>query len=1001
MKAVKGMAMGILALLGAAMLGTSTGYAQEESISDNRFTFFNGAATVADTTAPDGYSAHMSNNGTGWNIQYQNWDFGTLKAGALYDVYAKVKVKHAVSLPSGNAFTMGVYDLTDANSVLPSKTVAAAETQDGIWKEVKIGTFMPNAGVNALSIYVGGTGNVGQISDIYVDAFMFKEHKSYTIEDNLFYTFNDASLVSDGMAVDNSAAKLLNGSGTGWNIQAKIDGSRVEAGKTYKITAGFKPERSDWKTSSGDMFGYLVYDLTTNSMLVQTTIVNSASLSKVLYFDQLLIGSVTIDPTHDVRVCFFPVNNAANFPAVKIDSVTLSQQPLDESASKIIHAYPYKLSPSNQDGLNDSTQIKYSLASPQTVSVSVQRYLDQTTVRTLTAPSAQSGNQSVFWDGKNDSGQYVGNGLYTIRVSNGTIDLLRTNVQVFPGVTLTPSPNTVKNDVPKGIFYEAGAIPYNIGDAGVYLNNTFGDIHNLGADTVFLANWHAKPAGIYSETLAQAAQNQLKVVGLPDAYSLFNETLFNDEQAMYEHINGLVAPYRNNSALYAYYLADEPGNDLKLADNLKDIQRMLETIDPSRAVISTFIGLDRLPLHYNTQKPKVMNIDPYGVREGNAIGDFRNMYHYPGFTFETYMDFASYQTRKDVKDDAPMWTILQTNESTGWLRNPTAAEIRAMTYGAIGHGSKGFTYFVYQTELDWIGIVDENYNPAPDYPIVQTLFSEIETLKPTLKRMKRIANVATATGGGNVAYASAEVTTHIDTVTGDKYLVIVNHDCENAANISITIDRAALGMDISAVTNMLDQSGIAYTASPTGYTISNLNFAAGDGKVLKLTKDVSQIVYVGEDSAFHVNNGAVKSLKDVSASDSMTAKHTVTASRTWNIQWFWERAQLTPGTTYDLYADVKIKYATDVYKDSNGIDRIFQPSGNAFSYGVYDLTANNYPVLEKLMPAADMENMFWHTIKIGTFVPSQTNNQVVYIMPWDNQGNVQEVYVDKFYFVKR
>ncbi|QTH41580.1 hypothetical protein J4772_29255 [Cohnella sp. LGH] len=102
-----------------------------------------------------------------------------------------------------------------------------------------------------------------------------------------------------------------------------------------------------------------------------------------------------------------------------------------------------------------------------------------------------------------------------------------------------------------------------------------------------------------------------------------------------------------------------------------------------------------------------------------------------------------------------------------------------------------------------------------------------------------------------------------------------------------------------------------------------------------------------------------------------------------------------------MYADVKIQYATDVYKDGNGVDRIFRPTGDAFSYGVYDVTANAYPVPEKRMSASAMENMFWHTVKIGTFVPSQTNSQVVYIMAWDNPGNVKEVYVDKFYFVKR
>ncbi len=991
----------VLVLLAALTLGAGNAFAQEETISDDRFTFSGGAARTADASAPDGYSAHMLNDSADWKIQFWNWDFGTLRPGVLYDVYVKVKVAHAVSNPTGNAFKAGVYDRTNESGVLPERTVAAAETANGTWQETKIGTFAPNSGVNSLSFYVGGTANAGQISDIYVDAFIFREHQNYTIEDNLFYKFNGASLVSDEMTSDHSAARIANEPGAGWNLQAKIDGTRIEAGKTYRITAGVKPERSDWKTSSGDLFGYLVYDVTTSSFLVNPTIVDSATFPKVYHFHQVQIGSITVDPSHDVRVCFFPVDNAANFPAIKVDSVTLTQQPEDESSAKSIHAYPYKLSPANEDGLNDTTQISYTLPSPQTVGITVQRLSDQETVRTLTTPALQSGSQSVVWDGKNDNGQYVDNGLYVVRVGNGTTDALRTNVQVIDGVALADSPNPIKNDVPKGIFYEAGAIPYDVTDAANYLNDTFADIHQLGADTVYLANWHAKPAAVYAETLSKAAQNQIKVIGLPDAYTLFNEALYNDEQAMYAQINELVSPYLNNVALYAYYLADEPANDLKLADNLKDIKRILETIDPSRPALSTYIGLDRLPLHYDAQKPHVMNIDPYGVREGNAIGDFTSIYHYPGFTFETYMDFASYQVRKDLEDDAPMWSILQTNESTGWLRNPTAEEIRAMTYGAIGHGSKGFSYFVYQTELDWTGIVDEHYQPAEDYATVQTLFSEIETLKPTIRKMQRIANVATASGGGNSAYASADVTTHLDTETGDKYLVVVNHDCLSPANISLSIDRAALGMDITAVTNMLDQAGVAFTATPTNYVISNLGFAPGDGKVLKLTKDAAQIVYVGEDAAFHVNNGATKEQTDVSAGDSKTAKHAVTSSRTWNFQWFWDPAELTPGATYDLYADVKIQYAADVYKDGNGVDRIFQPTGDAFSYGVYDVTANSYPVPEKRMSASVMENMFWHTVKIGTFVPSQTNSQVVYIMPWNNPGNVKEVYVDRFYFVKR
>ncbi|MHA6480777.1 FlgD immunoglobulin-like domain containing protein [Paenibacillus sp. strain BS8-2] len=988
-------------LLGGLLLSKTAVHAQDVSIQDHAFTYFNGAHTVADGTASDLFSAHMANDNTGWNIQYMQWDFSALKPGVLYDVYAKVKVEHAVANPSGQAYKLGVYDITDGSAVLPEKTIAASATQDNVWKEVKLGTFKPNASVNWLSFYVGGTANTSQVSDIYVDAFVFREYQDYTIEDQFFYLFNDAASVTEPMAVNNTAVRMANGTGGGWNIQAKIDGSMIEAGKSYTVSMQVKPERTDWNTSAGEMFGYLVYDLTTSTYLVNPTTVTSTSSDKVVYYPQWKTPPIMIDPSHDVRVCFFPVNNAASFPSFKVDRVTLSQVPVDESAVKPIHAYPYKLSPGNGDGLNDSTEITYTLPSAQNVTVTVYSHGSQSTVRTLASNVTQSGTHKIVWDGKNGSGQTVANGLYTMKVSSGATELLRTNVEVIAGVALTPPQSAVQDEMPLGIFYEAGEIPYNLTDAATYLGTTFSDINGMGADTVFLANWHAKPIGVYEETLQQAEANNLRIVGLPDSYLLFNETLYNDEIAMYAQAQSIIDPVRDSSALYGYYLYDEPANDYRLADNLKDMKRLLETADPTRPVLMTYVGLDRVPLHYGVERPQVLSIDPYGVGEGSAIGDFRNIYKYPGFSFEQYMDFSSLQIRKHIDDPAPMWTILQTNNTTGWLRNPTAAEIRAMTYEAIGYGSKGFTYFVYQTEVDWVGIVDEYYNHTDDYETVQTLFSELAVLKPTIKNMRKIGAVATASGGGNSAYATADITTHEDIVTGDNYLVIVNHDCINPANVTVTIDRAKLGKNIVSMTNILNNANITFTTTPTSYIISNLNLAAGDGKLLKLTKSSTAIIYTGQDSDFHVNNGATKLVTDLSTSNGKTAKHTVTNSRTWNIQWFWDKTQLVPGATYDLYAVVKVKYAKDTYVDGYGAEHPFQPSGTAFSFGVYDLTTGTYPVAETTVAASGLENMFWHTVKIGSFTPSQTNSQVVYIMPWDNPNNVSEVYVDQFYFVKQ
>lgn len=167
-----------------------------------------------------------------------------------------------------------------------------------------------------------------------------------------------------------------------------------------------------------------------------------------------------------------------------------------------------------------------------------------------------------------------------------------------------------------------------------------------------------------------------------------------------------------------------------------------------------------------------------------------------------------------------------------------------------------------------------------------------------------------------------------------------------------------------------------------------------------MTKDTTQTVYVGEDISLCMFGGATKNNTDVSASDRKTAIKVVGAANGWDIQWMWDKSKLVPGATYDLYAVVKIKYATDLYYVDDK-PKFFTPSGNAFSYGIYDATTISYPVGTSTMPVPSMENMLWQTIKIGTFIPSQTNNQYAYIWPANNPANVYAVYVDKIYFVKQ
>ncbi len=981
-------------------------------IQEDQFQYYNDGITVTDTTARNGFAGKMSNTSEDWNISHIRSDFSDLQPGRSYDVFMRIKVDHTAANPTGNAFAFGVWDNTYRDYILPLKTVPSSQTQDMTWKEYRVGTFVPNLSVNQLVFFVAGTDNASQVSEIYVDEIILIPHESIVIEDSSFILHNSSVLTSSPLASDNSAAVLYNGPGSNWNIQAPIDGTKLRADETYDIHAIVQIDRADWNSSAGDIFGVVVYDSTTGTYPVPPKVYSTSSLEtqdKFKFYIGIKINAapLALDPTHVYHVSFYQVDNAAQFPSIKVDQVSIVESEINDNPEQLIKVKPYKISPGNQDDLNDSAGITYSLSGAQTISAKI---VDSSgsPVKTLVNNVSQSGTAKISWDGKNNANAIVPNGMYTVVISNPSGELYKKNIQVITGVALN-DPIAPAPLVARGTWFEGGEIPFQSTARISYLNNSFQDLKDANMNMVSIANWNGSTA-LYTDTLDRAAAYDIQVMAFPMAYATFsNPTLENDEIALYNQINARIAPIKDHPALYAYVLKDEPMNlDIDHAHFLRNAKRMTESIDPYHQALIDYVTPEYTEFHYGIQQTQTLLTDPYGAAIGYPIGDFTHYMNHPYYAnidYKPYLDFLHMLTKKDIQNRAPWWTVVQNygHEPTG-LRDPIPAETRAMTYLNIGHGSKGFLYFIYQTESLWEGMVDENYNRGPKFGTVQTLFNEIKTLEPTILSMTKIANVATTIGGGNTtssAHPNADVTTHENLATGDKYLVVVNHNCLSSANVTIKIDRAKLGMDITEIRDSLTNASISYTTYPDRYEISSLAFAAGDGKILKLTKDTTQSVYVGQDSDLNMFGGATKNNADVSASDGKTAIKLVGAANGWDVQWSWDKSRLVPGATYDLYAVVKIKYADDLYFDANGKPAFSIPSGNAFSYGVYDATTNSYPFGTTTVQASAMENMLWHTIKIGSFVPSQTNNQYAFIWPADNPANVYAVYVDKLYFVKQ
>ena len=199
---------------------------------------------------------------------------------------------------------------------------------------------------------------------------------------------------------------------------------------------------------------------------------------------------------------------------------------------------------------------------------------------------------------------------------------------------------------------------------------------------------------------------------------------------------------------------------------------------------------------------------------------------------------------------------------------------------------------------------------------------------------------------------------------------------------------------------------MAYSTTSDRYTLSNVPFTPGDGKIFKLVRNTAQVVKTIEDANFAAaNSEGARGVADISAVDGRTAMKIGDDSNSrWDFYAPLSGAGLTAGTTYDIYARVKVRYKTDMYADERNGPSFPLPSGNAFTAGVKNSSGTD--IAAPITTAAGtMENMFWTNVKIGTkqFTAAQLTgtNAYVYLQPANNMANIESIYVDQFFFIQK
>lgn len=386
-----------------------------------------------------------------------------------------------------------------------------------------------------------------------------------------------------------------------------------------------------------------------------------------------------------------------------------------------------------------------------------------------------------------------------IRVSRSHLGKRIVLLFVLTALAATPPSiaTSVEDFFPLGVFYEGNMIPPPERFAAECKDIL---AHNL--NTISFANYWINRPG------SQAALRVMDELGLRAIIGI-QEPSPNIATNLLPQV---VEIARQHPSVLAYYLADEPS--VAMAPQLALTTELLRQLDPLRPGIACLVGLDRIWVNHRAMRSPILYINPYAASLGNPLGDFRMTgFGYPHMQMGDYIDYA----RRVAGRNTRLWTIIQTHNWADQLREPTPAEVRAMSWMALARGSTGLIYFIYQTEQGWHGLVHEG-KPTDRYQAVASIAETVASIAPTLLRLQyQEAPVA-------LSDTIAEVHTFKHRDSGDLYLICLNRNVERPQGVRLRL--------LTAATEVVD---ITQRTTPklVGDTVG-VHLGPGDGTVLRL-----------------------------------------------------------------------------------------------------------------------------------------------------------------------
>jgi hypothetical protein len=206
-----------------------------------------------------------------------------------------------------------------------------------------------------------------------------------------------------------------------------------------------------------------------------------------------------------------------------------------------------------------------------------------------------------------------------------------------------------------------------------------------------------------------------------------------------ERLAGIVADYRGHSALWGYYIGDEPS--VVEYEKIRAITDELRRLDPESP---SYVNL--YPNYANEAQLGCPTYDEHVRRYVDEVQPPLVSYDHYAFHRDSVHREVCFENLRVVREHAmraglDFWQIVLSSQLFNWPEL-SEADMRWQVWTTLAYGARGISYYVYSaidgTMPHWNAIVDQYGYPTERYPVMRRINKGVAALGPHLMKLRSL-----------------------------------------------------------------------------------------------------------------------------------------------------------------------------------------------------------------------------------------------------------------------